>query len=1509
MANEEALRDYLKWVTTQLHDAKQRLREADERGNEPVAVVGMGCRFPGGVRDPEQLWDVLAAGADVISGFPQDRGWDLETLFDPDPDRPGTSASRVGGFVYDVAEFDPGFFGIAPREALAMDPQQRLLLEVSWEALERAGISPGSVRGSRTGMFAGGAASGYGAGVPEGGGSEEYLVTGTATSVLSGRVSYTLGMEGPAVTVDTACSSALVAMHLACGALRAGECDLALAGGVTVKATPGVFTEFSRQRGLAADGRCKAYAQAADGTGWSEGAGVLVLEPLSLARVNGHRVLAVVRGSAVNQDGASNGLTAPNGPSQQRVIRAALASAGLGAGQVDVVEGHGTGTELGDPVEAQAVIATYGQDRPQGRPVLLGSVKSNIGHAQQAAGAAGVIKMVTAIGQGMVPATLHVDAPSSHVDWDAGQVQLVTEALPWPQTGQPRRAAVSAFGVSGTNAHVILEQAPAPSGQDQDTSPAAGAGTGGADAGTRVLAPGSGGFAWLVSGRSAAGLAAQAGRLAGFVAGRPGLDPGDVGWSLATTRSVFEHRAVITGTSGEELAAGVAAAAAGRPAGNVTAGTAAGAGGRVGFVFAGQGAQRAGMGRGLYAASPVFAAELDRVCQLLEDRMGLPVREVLLGGDGDPRADQTAYAQAGLFAVETALVAVLAGCGITPGAVAGHSVGEVTAAWAAGILGLEDACTLVAARALLMQDLPGGGAMYAVGAGEDEVAGVLAARPGPGVAGVAAVNGPASVVISGDGQAAGQAAEVLSARGRRVRQLRVSHGFHSALMDPVLDQLGQAAAGLAHQVPQLAWASGLTGQLAEECEPGYWVRQAREPVRFADAVGALAAAGVRVFIEIGPDATLSALGPAALPAPAAAGHGRHGGDGGQDGDGGQPEAVFIPVLRPGMAAGQAVLAALGRAHVHGVSVDWAAVLGGGQAVELPTYAFQHQRYWPRPRPGRGDVVAAGLGAVGHPLLGAAVEVAGGDQLVVTGRVSLRLQPWLADHMVAGSVLLPGTAFAELAVRAGDAAGCGQVAELTLEAPLLLPPQGAVQVQVVVGGAGAGGQRPVEVFGRAAGAGMAGEGPWTRHAQGILAPAGQASPETRAGAAELAAWPPPGAAPVDISGFYQGPAGAGYGPVFRGLRAAWRRGDEVFAEVALPQEAAGQAGRFGLHPALLDAVLHAAALTGQNGQNGAGGVLVPFAWTGVVLHAAGAEVLRARLRRDPDRDRTLSLAAADASGTPVITVRALTLRPVSAGQLHAARSGTAQALFTVDWVPVPATGGPVPGWWAVTGPDPYGAAAGLAAAGARVSQYPDLAALTAAVAAGTAVPDLIVTTAADHPADPADPAGTAAAVAGRVLGVVQDWLAGPAGGARLVVLTRAAVAAGPGDRIGGLGGAAAWGLGRSVQAENPGRLILADLPAALAGAGAGAGAWLGPGCSRCWRRRPGRGNLSWRSGTGRRTGGGWAVPLPRCPSRPGDSRGGWRPLAAPWMAWPWRPARSCWPRWGRGRSGSRSGLPG
>src|SRR5580692_104120 len=606
MANENELREYLKLVTTNLRETRRRLREVEERIQEPVVIVGMSCRFPGGADSPQQFWDLVAAAGEAISEFPDDRGWDIDGLFDPDPDQAGTSYAHTGGFLRDAAGFDAEFFGISPREALAMDPQQRLLLEVSWEALEDAGIDPSTLHGSQAGVFAGLIYHDYelrGTGLAAD--AEGYLETGGSGGVASGRIAYALGLEGPAVTVDTACSSSLVALHLAAQSLRAGECALALVGGVTVMATPNMFVDFSRQRGLAADGRCKAFAD---------------------ARARGHRVLAVVAGSAVNQDGASNGLTAPNGPSQQRVIRQALASAGLGAGQVDVVEAHGTGTTLGDPIEAQALIATYGQERAAGRgPVLLGSVKSNIGHTQAAAGVAGVIKMVAAMRHGVVPPTLHVDTPSTHVDWSAGSVALVTEAVPWPDTGQPRRAAVSGFGFSGTNAHVILEQAPAEDEPEQgDGADAAGDGL--LLTGAVPVVP------WVVSARSVAGLRAQAKRLAEFAgAAADGLAPADVGWSLAVTRSALSHRAVVTGASRDELLAGLTAVAAGEPAAGVVTGAAEGGAGKVVFVFPGQGSQWPGMAAGLVESCPVFAGRLAECAAVLDPVPGWPLVDTLCG--------------------------------------------------------------------------------------------------------------------------------------------------------------------------------------------------------------------------------------------------------------------------------------------------------------------------------------------------------------------------------------------------------------------------------------------------------------------------------------------------------------------------------------------------------------------------------------------------------------------------------------------------------------------------------------------------------------------------------------------------------------------------------------------------------------------------------------------------------------------------------------------------------------
>ncbi|GAA1539931.1 hypothetical protein GCM10009827_069070 [Dactylosporangium maewongense] len=1294
--NEDKLREYLKRVTVDLHRTRERLKEVEDRAQEPVAIVAMSCRYPGGVQTPEDLWRLVADGRDAIGPFPDNRGWDLENLFHPDPDHRGTSYGSEGGFLYDADEFDPAPFGVSPREALGMDPQQRLLLETAWEAFERAGLDAATLRGSRTGVFVGVMYNDYGARlreIPEG--MEGYVGNGSSPSIASGRIAYTFGLEGPAVTVDTACSSSLVALHLAATALRRGECGLALAGGVTVMSTPNTFIGFSRQRGLAADGRCKSFSDDADGTGWGEGAGLLLLERLSDAVANGHPVLAVLRGSAVNQDGASSGLTAPNGPSQQRVIKAALASAGLAPGDVDVVEAHGTGTSLGDPIEAQALLATYGQGRDE--PLWLGSVKSNLGHTQAASGVAGVIKMVLAMRHERLPRTLHVTAPSSHVDWSAGAVRLLTEAQPWPSTDRPRRAGVSSFGVSGTNAHVVIEEPPARA----DTA---------APAGERVAPPV---VPWLLSGRTAATVPAQARRLAAALDAAPGLEPADVAFTLATARTTTEHRAVVLGADRTSLRATLDDLTV---TGVVTPGRSA-------MLFTGQGAQWSGMGRGLYQAFPVFAAAYDEVCAHIEG-----LRDV----QGD-LLDETQWTQPALFAVEVAVYRLLESWGLHPDHLLGHSIGELAAAHVAGVWSLEDACKVVEARGRLMQALPAGGAMVAIQASEEQVRAALV----DGVS-LAAVNGPDAVVVSGDEEAV----EAVAAGFAKTRRLKVSHAFHSARMDGMLDAFREVLAAVKFNEPGIPIATTSTGDVTD---PEYWVGQVRGTVRFAEAASKLTAKGVTRFLEVGPDGVLSAM---------------------VDG---------VPAMRKGRDEPLTLMTAVAQMHVTGWSPDWTRVLGGN-VVDLPTYAFRRTRFWLDDPAARADAAAAGLLPVDHPLLGAALGLADGGGFVFTSRLSLRDQPWLRDHVVLGVPLVPATALVDLALRAGEMLDCGRLDELAVEAPLALPDPGAVHLQLTVGAPDDTGARPVAVYSRGADDTTA---DWTRHATGRLQP-GQNRDTT-----DLTAWPPPGATPVPVDGLYDTLAGAGldYGPAFRGVRAVWRRDGDLFAEVALPETARDDVNRFGVHPALLDAVLHTLGLA----EHAAGDTLLPFAFRGVSLCTTGAVTVRARLTLTGAT--TVAVDVADQTGRPVASIDALDLRPVTAGQLAA---GRAADLFRLDLVPARPTGGHRHRY-AVLGADPSGAAAALAEAGATVDAYADLTTLHAAIAGGAPAPGRVVVTIDDAGDD------LVAAVHRRTsaaLAVVQEWLADPPAGAALRVVVPASGA----DAVASAGVA---GLIRSAEAEHPG----------------------------------------------------------------------------------------------------------
>ncbi|MFD3705354.1 type I polyketide synthase [Nocardia sp. NPDC058658] len=952
MATEAELRAYLKRATRQLQETRQQLGAEQARAREPIAIVGMSCRFPGGITSPEHLWAALLEGRDLITEFPADRGWDVDGFYDPDPDKFAKSYVREGGFLDGAGEFDAGFFGISPREAEAMDPQQRLLLELAWESIEQARVDPTTLRGSDTGVFVGFSDQGYGFGATQAwDGAETYYFTGNHASMAAGRVAYLLGLEGPAVTVDTACSSSLVAVHQAMQSLRLRECGMALAGGVTVMSTPMPFALFSRQRALAPNGRCKSYAAGADGTAWGEGIGFVLLERLSDAQRNGHRVLAVLRGSAVNSDGASNGLTAPRGPAQQRVIGSALANAGLRPSDVDVVEGHGTGTVLGDPVEAQALLATYGQR--EGAPaLLLGSVKSNMGHTQSAAGIAGLIKMVQSIRHEMVPPTLHVDAPTSHADWSGDRIQLALRPQPWPTTGHERRAGVSSFGISGTNAHLIVEQAPEPgaplscSAYDQPTSEPARASMPVPEEAQQTLRgqkPAHPPVPWLLSARNAAALCDQAARLRESVT-KSEHDLADIAHSLATTRTRFDHRAVVVANTRTEFLDGLGAVAEETTAASVVL-SRRGAGGKLAMMFPGQGGQLAGIGSGLYDTYPVFAEAVDKICAGFDAHLEHPLRAVMF--EGEELLARTDYTQPAVFALQVALFCLLESWGTTPDFVVGHSIGELSAAHVAGVLSLEDAIAVVAARGRLMQRMSEG-AMVSVRASFADVTASIAGREAE--VSVAAANGPNATVIAGDIAAVGELARYWRERGRRVTRLGVDRGFHSPHVDAITDEFRAVVAAVRLEEPRIRMISTVT---STESEPAqltsieYWVRQAREPVLFHDSVLRLHDAGVVTYLELGAGDTLSGLVYEVLA---------------------DTGSTAIPVLRPGADEATSAVKAVAGAWVAGAKVDWSALCSDEttRPVDLPTYPFQHRRYWVHTD---SAVLESMIGAAGAELAG------------------------------------------------------------------------------------------------------------------------------------------------------------------------------------------------------------------------------------------------------------------------------------------------------------------------------------------------------------------------------------------------------------------------------------------------------------------------------------------------------------------------------------------------------------
>ncbi|HKP55149.1 MAG TPA: beta-ketoacyl synthase N-terminal-like domain-containing protein, partial [Polyangiales bacterium] len=1198
-------------------------RRVDPR--EPIAIVGMSVRAPGHVVDLEGYWDLLREGRDVIGGFPE--RWDVEALYDPNPDARGKTYTRSGGFLDGIELFDTQFFEISPREAALIDPQQRLVLEVAWEALERAGIQPRALKDSVTGVYVGTMGSDY---QEHGAASLDDVDghrTGGASSVLAGRLSYVLGVHGPSLSVDTACSSSLVTLHLACAGLRQGECDLALAGGVQLMITPTFFLEFSRLRGLAEDGRCKAFSAAADGTSWAEGCGMLVLKRLSDAQRDGDRVLAVVRGSAVNHDGRSQGLTAPNGPSQQRVIRKALEESGLQPRDIDAIEAHGTGTPLGDPVEAGALAEVFGPERDPAQPLYLGSVKSNVGHASAAAGVLGVIKLALSLQHELLPKTLHAEEPSPHVAWEGSGLSLLQEAREWKRGKRVRRAGVSGFGAGGTNAHAVVEEAPAEASPRDAVE-------------TRPHAE----LPLLLSGRDEAALQAQAQRLAAWLRAHPSERWVDVVHTAALHRTHFEERAVVMAPEALE------ALARGQHDSRLVRGRVGGAGGRgkVVFAFPGQGSQWRGMGKALLSQSEVFAERMRACDAALLPWTGWSVLSLLRGEESAelPPHDRVDAVQTSLFAMGVSLSALWRSLGLEPAAVVGHSQGEVAAAVVAGALTLEDGARVVAVRSQAVSARSGHGGMAAVDLPEHEVARLLE-RHGAALS-IAAVNGPRSIVVSGELAAMDALIAELDARSVFCRRINVDYASHSSQMDPLLPGLQRELSTLSPRTGEIPLYSTVEGRRLEgaELDGSYWCRNLREPVRFDRALTQLLEDGHGVFVEVSPHPL---FGGALHSASEVRG------------------GVVIGSLAREQGELSSLLRGLGELHAHGCAVDWKHVLGayGGRRVDLPTYAFQRERFWLEPSKTKSDLRSVGLAAVEHPLLGAMTPLADSDGYLFSSLLSVREQAWLRDHAVAGTMLLPGVSMLELALHAGRALGFGVVRELVLGQPLVLPEDSGVQLQLSVGSEEEAGTRSVALYSRT------GEGAWVQNATGELSlSAGQ---EASAELEELRSWPVAHSEPVELTGFYARMARLGfeYGPAFQGLCELRRAGQVAYGRVVLPDSVRASAEHYDLHPALFDGALH--TLLAFIPEGDAGEILLPFEWSDVQLYATGASELRVRaelVRDEATGQLTAAIAMSDGAGEPIARVGTLHVRRARIDELRELQSKQIEHLYRVEFRPVP-----------------------------------------------------------------------------------------------------------------------------------------------------------------------------------------------------------------------------------------------